>query len=791
MKSLRVALLLLAGLLSSPILPAATTTGVKKPVTATKPVTGKINTDAVVDISPEAAKAVVAVPPRDDDDELTTAHGGDEPMTKKEYRYHFGKDPDPSFDVPAEKPAKFVEMPSPGDKFSPANKPVTLKPATLAELKSVADRFEQMKPAPEIHFDIIRTSETGLAGADVPSGLLTAALYIDKPGELTGELVLENFSDADSIPTTYLLQLSTRAPSGRLLNPVRDWSAPLGLVYMEPRGLNPVFVPFASDPSPGDNVNNGNAQLMHEAFARNTTHKVFRCEFPISSKILVPALKTSGQGGGLLYVRLVPVQKKGAGGKTFGRITKANLQEALIGGPVNDTKITKREADQLQASPAATWEPVAPPTAWRPAFIAESQITKGNRDTLNNYKKEFTDFEQAVNSGYTVTLVGYVPPKLTYDEDANFQRLDFYELTRDVSFKGNNWKKGQHFQMSIAQNRLKAKSGWAAVGSDLWDLVTGTIHMASSAYESVKAAAVSVVSAALNATGVDALSCGEQCRKNLLTGLNIALSACGLPPTIPDVGQIYANGADYLAMMVAETIVEQTVGVDLGEGGDFAKAQLQQQAQKAARQGVDALTSQLAQLTPGKPYSGDDPSTWGVPSSAIRPHPAMLYVEVKRTGFTLDQLGETTDELNLEIIRNYSGDKTKNPRMFLYQKTYPLFFPAGSSSVIIPVVLTIDPAVAHLFSDPDSFMAFTSDGHSIYNSGISGTRFGQPTYVTQSSGLLSGKVVLTTTHRAPGKTVKSLFLKKTWPTKKPSYQFGNTFTDGKTIYGYTPMVVAP
>lgn len=786
MKSLRIALFLLTGLLASPVLPAATTTGAKKPITGNKPVASQINTDALVDVSKEVPQPVVDVTKRDDDDELTMAHGGDEPMTKKEYRYHFGKDPDPSKDVPGEKPSNAVEMTSPGEKFSTATKVITLKQPTLADFKSVAERFEKMKPAPEIRFDIIRTSETGLAAADVPSGLLDAALYIDKAGELTGELVLENLSDADARPGTYLLQISARAPSGRLLNPVHDWSEPLGLIYMEPRGLNPVFVPFASNSSPLDNVGGANAQLMQEAFARNTTRKVYRCEFAISSKILVTAFKTTGQDSGLLYLRLVPVQKKGAGGKTFGRITKDNLQDALEHGQVNSgRKITQREAEKMQTNSAAQWEPVAPPTAWRPAFIASSQLVQG----INKYKKEFADFEKAVGSGYSVRIAGYVPPKLHDDIDANFQLLDFYELKRDVSFKGNHWRKGQQFHLWVAQNRLNAKTGWAAVSSDLWDLVTGTVSMVSSAYEGVKGVAVNAVSAALNATGIDALSCGEQCRKNLLTGLNIALSACGLPPSIPDVGQIYEHGADYLATMVAEAIVEQATGIDLGEAGDLAKAQLQQQARKAARQGVDALTSQLQQLNPGKAYSAEDPSTWGVPSPLVRAHPAMLYVEVKRTGGTLDQLGEATDELNIEIRRDYKSDK--DPRMFIHQKKYPLYFPAGSSSVIIPIVLTIDPAISRLFSNPDSYLNFRPDGTRIYDSGQRNTWYGQPVYVTQSGGLLNGKILLSTTHRAPGKTVKSLYLEKTWPTKSPNYKFGEPFSDGGGIHGYTRFEVAP
>jgi len=240
---------------------------------------------------------------------------------------------------------------------------------------------------------------------------------------------------------------------------------------------------------------------------------------------------------------------------------------------------------------------------------------------------------------------------------------------------------------------------------------------------------------------------------------------------------------------VAETIVEQTIGIDLGEAGDIARMQLQQQAQKAARQGVDALTSQLAQLNPGKAYSDSDPSTWGVPSPLIRAHPGMLYVEVKRQGGALDQLGEATDELNIEIIRDYKWEKNKVTRMFIHQKKYPLYFPAGSSSVIIPVVLTVDPAVSHLFANPDSYLAYRANGTSIYDSGNRGTWYGQPTYVTQSDGLLNGRVVLSTTHRAPGKTVKSLYLQKIWPTKKVTYPFGKPFSDGSTIHGYTPFRV--
>lgn len=835
MKSLRVCVVgwIVTSLLAFASFAATTTaTGAKKPpVMSNKPVSANINTQAAIEAAKkppvvethDAAVAAagkkpattidtmsnkppvlidhVKVPPsitaRPDDEELTMAHGGDEPLTKGAYRALYGHDPDPSKDVKPEG-SSVQTMPNIADTIS--GKTIkSLKVPTAADFKKYAARFDAMKPAPEIRFTIIRSSETSLTAAQVPAGLLSSSLYTDKTGELTCELVLSNFGDSDERPGTYLVQISARAPGRRLVDPVYDWAAPVGLVYMEPRGLNPVFVPFkSSESSPEDKVEAAggvNGQLMQEAFARNTTSKTYRCEFALSSKLLVAALKESGQDSGLLYVRLVPVKEKGKPGRTLDkRLTQKSIQDALSGkGAGDDTKITKREADaaarggarvRLASNSANKWEPLAPPTSWQQAYLAGSQM----QAQINAYKNEFNAFENAVNSGYKVKIVGYVPPKFHDDTDSDGVPLDIYELKRDVNVKGKIWKKGQQFHLWIAQNRLNHKTGWAAFKSDLWDLTSGTISMVSKAYEGVKNTAVNVVATALNATGVDFLSCGEQCKKNLMTGLNVALSACGLPPGIPDVGQIYANGADYMAGMIAQTVLEQATGVDLGTVGnvvkDAAAQEARKQAQSAARKGIDALANQLMQLNPDQPFKDDDPSTWGVPSSLIRAHPAVLYVEISRTGSALDQLGEATEEMNVEITYAYKylKDRKVGDPMFEHQKSFPIYFAPGVSKMVVPVVLTqpLKPFLG-LFSNPYIY------DNPAYNSGDKITWYGQPMYVVNSGGSLNGNVTITTRHRAPGKTVKELLLTKTWTGKGP-YPFGQPFSEddkySRRGYGY-------
>ncbi len=762
-----------------------------KPVTTNRPIAGQVPKDAVINSAQTIPPAAVQVP-RPDDDELTMAHGGDEPLTKREYRMFFGKDPDPAMDVPREGGGAVKQMTPIATTVG--NKSVRqLKTLTAEDLGKVAARFEALQPPPEIRFSIIRSTEKNIPPATIPAGLGQASLYTDKAGEVTGELVLENFSDADYRPGTYLIQISSRAPAGRLVNPAYDWAMPAGLAHMEARQLNPAFVPLLSAGSPLDQPVGG--QLLQEAFARNTVRKRYVATFPISSKILLTAIATAAKNtGGMVYVRLVPVKPRGgAGGVLDRRITQKSIKDGLDAQPAaNNPRITKREADALarQAGRSgfdpSAWEPVAAPTAWQPVFFAGSSV----QVAVNAYKDEFSTFQKAVNSGYQVRIAGYVPPKLNDDIDLQtYAPIDYYELKRDVTFKGRHWKKGQQFSLYWARHELNRKE--SSVWSDLWDLVTGTISMVSGAYESVKNAAVNVVAAALNATGVDFLQCGEQCRKNLMTGLNVALSACGLPPSIPDVGQIYANGADYMAGMLAQAVLEQATGVDLGLVGnvvkDAAAQEARERAHQAARAGIDALANELMQLNPGKAYNGSDPTTWGVPSSLVRAHPAVLYVEITRAG-TLNALAESIEEMHIAITYAYKHSKNLKvgDPMFEHQATFPVYFAPGVTRMIVPVVLNKprQPFLG-LYASPNYY------DNPAYNAGDKLTWFGQPFYNVSSSGVLNGKISISTRHRAPGKTVKELLLTRQWGTAKPHYDFGQPFGDGAVIYGYRKFEFAP
>ncbi|MHB1417396.1 MAG: hypothetical protein ACYC1C_19285, partial [Chloroflexota bacterium] len=105
----------------------------------------------------------------------------------------------------------------------------------------------------------------------------------------------------------------------------------------------------------------------------------------------------------------------------------------------------------------------------------------------------------------------------------------------------------------------------------LWDFVKGAVDWVAAAYESIKNAVVDFVAAAIP-------FCGDTCKDMLKMGLNAALVAVGLPPSLPSFDALTEMGEGYLVSFLAEQ-----VGADCSEGS---------LCQDAIKEGIDQLKEQ-------------------------------------------------------------------------------------------------------------------------------------------------------------------------------------------------------
>lgn len=322
----------------------------------------------------------------------------------------------------------------------------------------------------------------------------------------------------------------------------------------------------------------------------------------------------------------------------YGTITRRALPPGIVKGnapfsvvvravPVRSNKMIAVDSP-IPAS--ATPECVGKPSNWVKfrvlGTLAEAQVQvplqKQKAAKQKQADEEFvTNAEiSEAQSLYDVSVVGYVPPKFIRDEGA--ERHLKVSQNLDVSFGtwAGNWNKGCTYDAKTASFLLKKDPG---VFQELHDIATGTINMASEGYESAKGWAVGSVAGAIP----DPPGCGTQCQSNLKTGLEFALAYAGIPPSLPNTRQLYAQGADYLAASLAEYAVKSTVGVDAGIISDAAY----EAAYKASEKGISKMVSALGCATPGEFGCGiqaKKPYSWGFPDPTFHPHPGVLYVKI-------------------------------------------------------------------------------------------------------------------------------------------------------------------
>lgn len=192
--------------------------------------------------------------------------------------------------------------------------------------------------------------------------------------------------------------------------------------------------------------------------------------------------------------------------------------------------------------------------------------------------------------------------------------------------------------------------------------VVGIFNAVSEAYEDVKQSVVEIVGAVINSLGIIDCDKGSPCQVALKAALESGLAAMGIPPSLPNAGQLMDGGVDYLAAQIAEQTGVPPALID--QASDIAKEEIKQ-----------------ALLTVQHPYSGVPepcPNNACVADDGARP-PAV-------------QISVTRELIAPPDMANQDFACVKSSNAALYKSTcakLPRYLKPGQT-VTVPMVLDID-----------------------------------------------------------------------------------------------------
>lgn len=201
----------------------------------------------------------------------------------------------------------------------------------------------------------------------------------------------------------------------------------------------------------------------------------------------------------------------------------------------------------------------------------------------------------------------------------------------------------------------------------LFEAFETVVNAVSSAWANIQALAVQVVACAIQAISFNTIKCGDSdaCKAVLQTGLSIAMTYCGVPPTIPNFAELEHMGTGYIAAVVAEEIGAGDIYNNLP---DTVKDEISGDATGVGSDLAGSLDSQTASIT------ATAAGSWYIPDPMFyQTHPAFVIVKVYNPN------SETSDAATLTVSDSdslyFTSDEVHIP---------PL---APGQSVSIPVIL--------------------------------------------------------------------------------------------------------
>ncbi|MGA2699183.1 MAG: PEGA domain-containing protein [Methanoregula sp.] len=239
----------------------------------------------------------------------------------------------------------------------------------------------------------------------------------------------------------------------------------------------------------------------------------------------------------------------------------------------------------------------------------------------------------------------------------------------------------------------------------VWDIIKGlfsawgqVINAASAAWNDIQNVVVEIAAYAVQGLTFGAFNCNSSpaCMAVLRTGLSIAESSLGIPPTVPNVADLENMGADYMAKVAAD---------ELGAGGVLDTAQtvyngmpdsVQSDIKNNAGQVGSGLADSLASQTGSAAASAAGGSFYIPDPLYYEAHPATVIVRVTNPN------NIASDPVTM-TIKDSTG---------LYKSTSK-YVPtlAPHDSTVIPIVLEEDYSTVYTSAcNADAYTSTCDDG---------------------------------------------------------------------------------
>ncbi len=201
----------------------------------------------------------------------------------------------------------------------------------------------------------------------------------------------------------------------------------------------------------------------------------------------------------------------------------------------------------------------------------------------------------------------------------------------------------------------------------LFEAFETVVNAVSAAWANIQALAVQVVAYAVQALTFNTIKCGDSdtCKGVLQTGLSVAMTYCGIPPTVPNFAELEHMGTGYIAAVAAEELGAGDIYNNLP---DNVKDEISGNAAGVAGDLAGSLDSQTSSIT------ATAAGSWYIPDPMYyQSHPAFVIVKVSNPN------NQPSDAATLTVVDSQS----------LYRQSEEVHIPPLSpgQSVSVPVVL--------------------------------------------------------------------------------------------------------
>jgi hypothetical protein len=231
----------------------------------------------------------------------------------------------------------------------------------------------------------------------------------------------------------------------------------------------------------------------------------------------------------------------------------------------------------------------------------------------------------------------------------------------------------------------------------VWDILAGLFmafstvtNAVSGAWSNIQAFAVKIVAVTIQVISFNTIKCSESdaCKGVLQTGLSIAMTSFGVPPTIPNFAELESMGTEYIAKMAAEELGAGEIYENLP---DSVKNEMTGKAGEVSKDLAGSLKSNTASVTAAAAGS------WYIPDPLYyEPHPAFVIVRVSNPN------SQPTDGVYM-IVKDSQN---------LYEDSESTYIPPLKSGESISVPVTLKERFIDVYKpgcDKDYYTA-TCDG---------------------------------------------------------------------------------